>query len=104
MNVLELISVILNVVFGSGWLISLLKLRQTKEQMQADIRGKELENEEKASKIVMEYVVEPLKKEMNSLRREVQRFRKAVEKIPTCPMAQECPVNVELKRKHEDSL
>ncbi len=30
MNVLELISVILNVVFGSGLLISLLKLRQTK--------------------------------------------------------------------------
>lgn len=98
MNVIELISIVLNVVFGSGMLMSLLKLRQTKEQMQEDTRGKELDNEEKASKIVMEYVVEPLKKEMNSLRIEVQRFREAVEKIPTCPMSQECPVNKELKK------
>lgn len=102
MNVIELIRIVLDVVCGGGMLMGLLKLRQTKEQMREDTRGKELDNEEKASKIVMEYVVEPLKKEMNSLRIEVQRFRKAVEKIPTCPMSQECPVNKELKRKEKN--
>lgn len=102
MNAIEIISLVCNLLFGSGLLLSLLKLRQTKAQMQEDIRGKALENEEKASQIVMNYVVEPLKKEMNSLRLEVQRFRKAVEKIPTCPMSQECPVNKELKKKEKN--
>lgn len=103
MSIFELISLICNILFGSGFLLSFLQLKQTKSQMIAETRGKDLENEEKASQIVIEYVVEPLKKEMNSLRRELQRFRKAVEKISSCPMAKECPVSIELTCKQEDN-
>ena len=35
--------------------------------------------------ILMEEVVEPLKKEINAIRKEMARLRRAVEKVSVCP-------------------
>ena len=55
----------------------------------------------KANDILVEGIVTPLKKEINSLRRDVDKFRKAVEKIPSCAHADNCPVSRQLQKLEE---
>lgn len=109
MDTYGIVSIIMNVILGGGCCGSLLALRAARRKAKAEARqaeenaeGTELDNEQKAAGIVMEYIVKPLKAEMTSLRREVTKFRKAVEKIPACPYANECPVSLELSMGDED--
>lgn len=67
----------------------------------AEVKNSELDNVRKANDMLMESVVEPLGKELKGLRRDVQRLRKAVEKIPLCPHAADCPVSRELQNSAE---
>ena len=60
------------------------------------VENSELDNVRKANDLLVETVVAPLQKEITSLRRNVDKFRKAIEKIPGCPHAHECPVSREL--------
>ena len=49
-------------------------------------------------------VVEPLKKEINAIRKELARLRRAVEKANRCPFADHadaCPVLYELRRAED---
>lgn len=74
------------------------------EAAKAGTRGDELENVKKAMSILMEQVVEPLKKEINAIRKELARLRRAVEKANRCPFvghAGVCPVLGELRRTEE---
>lgn len=76
--------------------LELGKLRAEMKQTLTEVESDELENVRKASDILMEHIVTPLRSEIKSLRKDVDKFRKAVEKIPTCPMADSCPVSREL--------
>ena len=60
------------------------------------VENSELDNVRKANDLLVETVVAPLQKEITSLRRNVDKFRKAIEKIPGCPHANECPVSRQL--------
>ncbi len=76
-----------------------LEIGQLKAEMEkklSDVKNSELENVRKASDILMENIVKPLEGEIQSLRRDVNKFRKAIEKIPSCPMADNCPVSRQL--------
>lgn len=76
-----------------------LEIGQLKAEMEkklSDVKNSELENVRKASDILMENIVKPLESEIQSLRRDVNKFRKAIEKIPSCPMADNCPVSRQL--------
>lgn len=77
------------------------KLRAEVEAAKTNTRSDELENVKKAMAILMEEVVEPLKKEINAIRREMARLRKAVEKVNACPHAADCPVRRELQHFEE---
>ncbi len=76
--------------------LELGKLRAEMKQTLTEVESNELENVREASDILMEHIVTPLRSEIKSLRKDVDKFRKAVEKIPTCPMADSCPVSREL--------
>ena len=71
------------------------------EASKADTRGDELENVKNGMSILMEQVVEPLKKEINAIRKELARLRRAVEKVNNCPHVAACPVRIELQRAEE---
>lgn len=108
------ITTILLAIIGSSaisgslgaWLGSVLtrdKYKAEIDALRADVASKlsavensELDNVRKANQMLVETVVEPLQKEIKSLRRNVDKFRKAIEKIPGCPHANECPVSRQL--------
>lgn len=114
MEATEIISLVFGVVSApvSLWIQKVLlhgkykaeieQLRAEIEASKTDTRGDELENVKKAMAILMEQVVEPLKKEIHAIRKEVARLRRAVEKVNSCPHADRCPVRAELQ-KPEDS-
>lgn len=91
-----------------GWLAARLlrkkydaevaKLQAEVKAAQINTRGDELDNVKKAMDILMEQVVEPLKREMNGIRKEMSRFRRAVEQANTCPHRDNCPVRDELQK------
>ena len=57
----------------------------------------EIDNNKKLIDGFNEYIVEPLKKEVNGLRKDVRRLNRAIEKINDCPHAGTCPVRRELQ-------
>lgn len=83
-------------VLRQKYQIEIESLRAEMKDKLAEVKSHELDNVRKASDILMENIVKPLKTEIQSLRKDVDKFRKAVEKIPSCPMAGDCPVSREL--------
>lgn len=116
METSEIISLLFGVVSAPVglWIQSLLlrkkynteleSLRAQVEASKTDTRGDELENVKNGMSILMEQVVEPLKKEINAIRKELARLRRAVEKANRCPFADHadaCPVLYELCRAED---
>lgn len=116
MNTLEffqLLCTVLTTIVGAGGFkvyIDTKKYNQEVEKLKAEVqaartntRGNELDNVKKAMEILMDEVVSPLKLEINAIRKELTKFRKAVEKANTCRFSADCPVNRELQQleKHE---
>lgn len=107
--ILAIISVMATPV--AAWLASVLtkaksaqevaKLKAEVDQMKSDIRSRELDNDRKAINMMVELVVEPLRKEMKSFQRKVDRLTNAIDKIPSCPHSASCPVSHELRRTAE---
>lgn len=77
------------------------KLKAEVAQMKSDVRSRELDNDRKSINMVMELVVEPIRKEMKSLQRKVDRLTNAIDKIPSCPHSANCPVSRELQREQK---
>jgi hypothetical protein len=114
MDTLELTRIIcgvLTAIIGAGgfkmyidrrkYIQEVAKLKAGVDADNAETRGRELDNVQKAMQILMQEVVEPLKKEINAVRKEVGKLRKAVEKANTCPFAIDCPVRGELQKSDE---
>lgn len=80
------------------------KMRAEVEQMKSDVRSHELDNDKKAINMIMELVVEPLRRDMKLLQDKLDLFTYAIERIPTCPHADNCPVEYELRRSKESSI
>lgn len=96
----------------AGWVGAVLMRKKYKteikslqadvEKKRADNQGVELDNVRQGNEILMEQIVKPLKLELKYLRHDVNKFRKAVEKIPGCAHAAECPVSRELLAAETD--
>lgn len=77
------------------------KLRAEIKETLSDVRGKELDNDKKAIEMIMELVVEPLRRDMLQLQEKVDILTNAIEKVNSCPHADNCPVSHELRRTKE---
>lgn len=98
MGVYEIISTALNLILSGGLFVTLATLRSQRQKAQEEAKSLAIENDRKVSELVNEYFVEPLKREMTSLRRQVSRLSRAIEKIPLCSHSDDCPVRDELDK------
>lgn len=73
------------------------KLKAEAEQTQADVRSHQLDTDRKAIEMIMELVVEPLRRDMKALQHKVETLTNAIEKIHECRYADDCPVARELR-------
>lgn len=105
---MRLVCGVLTAVIGAGGFkmyIDRRKYIQEVEKLKADVqaaqvntRGSELDNVQKAMQILMDEIVEPLKQEINAIRKELGKLRRAVEKSNTCRFTANCPVRSELQK------
>lgn len=102
MNAFEIVSLVLNALFVSGGIVTLVTVRSTRRKANAEAKSKEIENEEKAAQVVIDYVVEPLKKEISALRRDVRKLNRAIDKVSECKYESDCPVKHQLKIENDD--
>lgn len=100
-------SVILNWIFGGGLLAALTalitlgptvrKARADAEKAKADAETVRIDNTEQATRILIDNIVEPLKKELSATRKEMARLRKALDGANDCQYRADCPVLYELR-------
>lgn len=79
------------------------KLRAEIDKILADVRSRDLDNDKKAIEIIMELVVDPLREDMLRLQNKVDILTNAIEKIKSCPHADDCPVSYELRHPQTNS-
>ena len=94
------LSEILNLVLGGGLataLTALITIRPTVRKANAAAETVRIDNVDKATHILIENIVEPLKKELNATRREMARLRKAIDGANDCLHRADCPVLHELR-------
>ena len=94
------LSEILNLVLGGGLataLTALITIRPTVRKANAAAETVRIDNVDKATHILIENIVEPLKKELNATRREMARLRKAIDGANDCEYRSDCPVLYELR-------
>ncbi len=102
MTVFEIVSSILNLLLATGGAVTIATLRAKRKSANETAKAAELENDEKAVQIVMSYIVEPLKKEINDLRKDVRRLNRAINKMAECPHAADCPIKRELQDNQDN--
>lgn len=100
-------SEILNIILGGGLVgtvVAILTLKATVKKAkaeamkaEADAESMRIDNAESATRILMDNIVEPLKKELNATRREMARLRKALDGANDCEHRADCPVLHELR-------
>lgn len=93
----EIIRLVIEAALGGTLVVTLVTLRSTKKKASEEARGLEIDNNKRLMDGFNEYIVEPLKKEVNGLRLEVRQLKRAIEKINDCPHAADCPVRHELQ-------
>lgn len=94
------LSEILNLVLGGGLataLTALITISPTVRKANAAAETVRIDNVDKATHILIENIVEPLKKELNATRREMARLRKAIDGANDCEYRSDCPVLYELR-------
>lgn len=94
---IEIISIVFNFLLAGGGIVMLVTLKSTKRKAKAEARRTELDNEEKASDVMMTYIVKPLKNEINALRKDVRNLQKALARASECAHYDACPVRDELQ-------
>ena len=118
------ISELINLVLGGGLMATVIavitmkstvrKAKAEAEKALADAETVRIDNTEKATRVLIENIVNPLKtelnetrKDLNATKREMARLRKAIDDANSCKYSDDCPVlkrmRVEQKeRKHGD--
>jgi predicted RNase H-like nuclease (RuvC/YqgF family) len=110
----EVISLLVNVVLGSGLVVTLVTIKSTKKKAETEERQAEMDLSKTYVEEFTKNIIEPLKiklesttkefsNEINSLKREIARFRKAIDKRKNCPYIGDCSIERELQKSKDDN-
>lgn len=109
MNWIEIVSLVLNLLFGGG-LLMLMTAKAKKDEAVANTDKIEMDNFRTGSELLQEAIVKPLKnelketknelketrEEMQDMQKEMRRLRRAIEHISECEHSAQCPVRAAL--------
>lgn len=98
MTTAEIILAVLNTLLVSGGLVVLATLRSTIKTSKATAQGAGTDANEKLMQSYEEHILNPILKANEKTNRKLDRLTKAIEKIPSCPHAAQCPVSAELQK------
>lgn len=112
MTWLEVVRIVLEVVLGGGFIVTVATIKATKKKSRAEALQAEMELGKSYVAEFTQNIVEPLKtevselkKDINGLKRELARLRKAINKTNNCEWVDSCPVVRELQSsEREESL
>ena len=109
MNI-EVLRILFEVILGGGWLYNVALLRSNRKKATAEALKAEMELGKNYVDEYSKNIVEPMKEEMvtlrkdiNGLKREIARFRRAVNKANGCQWVDSCPVVRELQNTENDT-
>lgn len=117
MDWFNVVSIVLNALLTGGLIVTIVTLKAVRRkamseadkaavdvtQSKEDVECTKINNDEKASKVLMEYIVEPLKKELSYMRRDVRQLTRAIERANECDYKEQCPVREEMSKKQEEN-
>ncbi|MCQ2351258.1 MAG: hypothetical protein MJ003_04715 [Paludibacteraceae bacterium] len=92
---------VIEALLGGALIVTLVTLKSTKKKAEEAVKSMELDNSKKLLDSFNEYIVEPLKKEVNGLRKDIKMLNKAIDRIQNCPHAANCPVRSELQNSQD---
>lgn len=98
----QMIHLAVDAILGGTLIVTLVTLRAKRKRANEEAKAVELDNNKKLLDSFNEYIVEPIKKEVNALRKDVRRLNRAIEKINDCPHAATCPVRSELQNCQDE--
>ena len=98
-----MIETILTFIAGGGVseFITLFTIGATRKKADEEAEAAEIANAEHIIRMQAEHIVEPLKKEVNALRKEVRKLQRAIDAIRECPHADHCPVRERMQDSGE---
>jgi hypothetical protein len=98
-----LIAVLLGTGSGSiaGFIVAITTIRYERRKRAAEAKEAEQRNDESLVSAFHKFIVEPLTKETDGLRKDIRRFTRAIEKSKECPYAANCPIIHELQNGQE---
>ncbi|MBE6339804.1 MAG: hypothetical protein E7069_03560 [Bacteroidales bacterium] len=96
MDTIDIIRTIGEAVLSSGLIASLFTLRTTKRKAEEELQEIKATNADSILRTNEEYIVKPLKREINGLRTTVRQLTKVIQKAQECPHAGDCPVRNEM--------
>ena len=99
---IEIISLILNLLLGGGFLVTVFTLRAARRKAHAEAQSVEIDNDERSVRVLTDSVLPELRKEIKRLNNEISKFRKAIEKGNTCRHHDACPIIRELHKPEGD--
>ena len=102
MTWMEILRIVVEALMTGTVIVTLVTLGATKKKASEEARSIEIDNNKNLMDSFNDYIVEPLKKEVNGLRKDVRRLNRAIEKINDCPHAADCPVRHELQSCQND--
>lgn len=101
MEYFDILTSLLSFVAGGG-LVTLVTLRATSRKASEEAKGVEATNMQTILETNQRYIVEPLTKEIDALRKDIECFKCALNKIYDCDHAAQCPVNGELQKRRDE--
>ncbi|MCQ2344387.1 MAG: hypothetical protein MJ002_05630 [Paludibacteraceae bacterium] len=100
---LQTISIILNAILSSGILVSLLTINSTRAKAKASAKSVEIDNAQRLLDNFDNFIVQPLKNQVNDLNNTIQDLQLAIKQIPSCPHSDACPVANKLAQLHHST-
>jgi hypothetical protein len=102
-NLQDILPYIISAVTGVAGVFGGMRLKKANEKKaEAEAEAVAIDNDKKVSEMVHDLLVEPLKKEIAALRRDVRRLQRVIDKISDCPYSENCPVRKEMQKKECD--